>query len=226
MEFINKLIYLLKKPFVYFVSVLMTMFDIAVNDGSVDKLAVMFLLITVMPWADFFFAVIGRVIKGYAIRSHKIGKTFLKLLAAYGVFFSLAFVLILINGVDSIVSLGIYYAIWTFVVVFVIREILSIFETAEVLGLPVPKSVKRIIDGSPNKIEQQYDNEVKKAFKDIKKEEKQDNEHIEMPIEDMEFAEDMEEQAEQRTYKYKYKTDEDVVNDVDLLYGKGGDVNG
>lgn len=216
MDFLNKLLYLLKKPFVYFVSVILTMFDIAVNDGSVDKLAVMFLLITVMPWADFFFAVIGRVIKGYAIRSHKIGKTFLKLLAAYGVFFSMVFTFILINGVDKFVAIAIYYAIWTFVVVFVTREILSIFETAEVLGLPVPKSVRRIIDGIPEKIEQQYTVKSQEVLKDVEVEEDKSNEQIDEPVEQTE------EQEIQRTYKYRYKND-----DVDLLYGgKGGDVNG
>ena len=217
MESINKLLYLLKKPFVYFVSVLLTMYDLAVNDGSLEKLAVMFLLITVMPWVDFFFAVIGRIIKGYAIRSHKISKTFLKLLAAYGVFFSLSFVFILINGVDNLVSIGIYYATWTFVVVFVTREILSIFETAEVLGLPVPKSVRRIIDGIPEKIEQQY------TVESLKVEENQNNEQIEEPVKEMEETfEQIEEQETQKTYKYNYKND-----DVDLLYGgKGGDVNG
>lgn len=225
MEFLDKLLYLLKKPFVYFVSVLLTMYDLAVNDGSLEKLAVMFLLITVMPWADFFFAVIGRIIKGYAIRSHKISKTFLKLLAAYGVFFSLAFVLILINGVDNLVAIAIYYATWTFVVVFTIREILSIFETAEVLGLPVPKSVKRIVDGIPEKIEQQYAIKSQEILKDVNIDENKNNEQIDEPIEEIKetFEQTVEEQETQKTYKYNYKSD---VN-VDLLYGgKGGDVNG
>jgi len=223
MEFLNKLLYLLKKPFVYFVSVLLTMYDLAVNDGSLEKLAVMFLLITVMPWVDFFFAVIGRIIKGYAIRSHKIGKTFLKLLAAYGVFFSLSFVFILINGVDNLVSIGIYYATWTFVVVFVTREILSIFETAEVLGLPVPKSVRRIIDGIPEKIEQQYTVKSQEVLKDVEVEEDKSNEQIDEHVEEIKetFEQTVEEQETQKTYKYKYKND-----DVDLLYGKGGDIDG
>lgn len=216
MKFINKLIYLLKKPFVYFVSVLLTMYDLAINDGSVEKLAVMFLLITVIPWADFFFAVAGRIIKGYAIRSHKIGKTFLKLLTAYVVFFSLAFVFILINGVDNLVAIGIYYATWTFVVVFTIREVLSIFETAEILGMPVPKSVRRIIDGIPEKMEQEYELKTDKILENAKNKE----DYIEEPIE---VAEEPIEE-ERPLYKYKYKTDED---DVDLLCGgKGGDVNG
>jgi len=199
------------------------MYDLAVNDGSLEKLAVMFLLITVMPWVDFFFAVIGRIIKGYAIRSHKIGKTFLKLLAAYGVFFSLSFVFILINGVDNLVSIGIYYATWTFVVVFVTREILSIFETAEVLGLPVPKSVRRIIDGIPEKIEQQYTVKSQEVLKDVEVEEDKSNEQIDEHVEEIKetFEQTVEEQETQKTYKYKYKND-----DVDLLYGKGGDIDG
>lgn len=218
MEFINKLLYLLKKPFVYFVSVLLTMYDLAVNDGSLEKLAVMFLLITVMPWVDFFFAIVGRIIKGYAIRSHKIGKTFLKLLAAYGVFFSMAFAFVLINGVDNLVSIGIYYATWTFVVVFVIREILSIFETAEVLEMPVPKSVRRIIDGIPEKMEQEYELKTDKTLENTKIKE----DYIEEPIE----VEEEPVEEEKPKYKYRYKKDEEDVDEIDLLYGKGGDMNG
>lgn len=224
MEFLNKLLYLLKKPFVYFISVILTMFDVAVNNGSVEKLAVMFLLITIMPFIDFFFAITGRIIKGYAIRSHKIGKTFLKLLAAYGVFFSLAFVFVLVNGVDNLVAIAIYYATWTFVVVFATREILSMFETAEALGLPVPKSVKRIIDGIPEKIEQQYAIKSQEITKDVNIDENKNNEQIDEPIEKIKetFEQTVEEQETQKTYKYKYKSD---VN-VDLLYGKGGDIDG
>lgn len=210
MEFLNKLLYLLKKPFVYFISLMATLFDIAIGDGSINKLAVMFLLLSIMPWVDFFFAVIGRAIKGYAIRSHKISKTFYKLLAAYGVFFSLSFVYILINGIDNLVSIAIYYATWTFTVVFTLREVLSIFETAEALGMSVPNSVKRIIDGIPEKMEQQY------TVKTQEVEEDKSNEQIDEPVEQTE------EQEIQRTYKYRYKN-----NDIDLLYGgKGGDVNG
>ena len=55
--------------------------------------------------------------------------------------------------------------------------------------------------------------------------------YIEEPIEDIEepieVAEEETVEEVKPVYKYKYKTDEDdVVNDVDLLYGgKGGDVN-
>lgn len=219
MEFLNKLIYLLKKPFVYFISLMATLFDIAIGDGSINKLAVMFLLLSIMPWIDFFFAVIGRAIKGYAIRSHKISKTFYKLLAAYGVFFSLSFVYILMNGIDNLVSIGIYYATWTFTVVFTLREVLSIFETAEVLGMSVPNSVKRIIDGIPEKMEQEYELKTDKILENTKIKE----DYIEEPIE---VAEEEPVKEEKPKYKYRYKKDEEDVDEIDLLYGKGGDIDG
>jgi phage-related holin len=218
MEFLNKLIYLLKKPFIYFISLMATLFDIAIGDGSINKLAVMFLLLSIMPFIDFFFAIIGRAIKGYAIRSHKISKTFYKLLVAYGVFFSLSFVFVLINGIDNLVSIAIYYATWTFVVVFTLREILSIFETAEILGMPVPKSVRRIIDGIPEKMEQEYELKTDKTLENTKIKE----DYIEEPIE----VEEEPVEEEKPKYKYRYKKDEEDVDEIDLLYGKGGDMNG
>jgi phage-related holin len=155
-ESLNKLVLLLKKPFIYFISLVTTYFNMAADEGIVAKLSIMFLIITFLPWFDFFFAVVGSVLKGYAIRSHKIGKTFLKFVAAYGVFFALSFFLVLTNGVDKTVAFAIYYATWLFTIIFAVRELISMFETADKLGVPIPSVVKRIINGIPEKIENQY----------------------------------------------------------------------
>lgn len=151
-EFFKKLFMMFGKVYTYVIGVLMGTFGIAITDGLLDKLIVMFTIITIAVFADFFlkFLHVLFISNTERVQSKKIGTTVMKLIAVYIPFTVLALVTLVSYELYPLVSGILEGATFALTVVVVTRELLSLLETAEAMGLPGARKIMDIINSLPD----------------------------------------------------------------------------
>ncbi|MBT2217815.1 phage holin family protein [Virgibacillus dakarensis] len=152
MDFMHKVFALLEKPFTYIVGVITTSLGLAFDNGLVDTYTIAFVIINISIFTDFTLGFLNALINPKRkVQSKKMGDTVTKMTAIYFSFFSLAiFSLLTYQTSFSLFSSVIHWCVLFLTVLVVTREIISLLETAEDMGLPGAKQIKDKIDSIPN----------------------------------------------------------------------------
>ncbi|MFH5183150.1 phage holin family protein [Paenibacillus sp. TAB 01] len=150
--FFQRLILLLSKAYTYVVEIILTPFGLAMTDGLMEKFVVMIVIMTIAIFADFFLKFIHVLLltKKEKVKSDKMGNTVTKLVAAYFPFLVLSLVTFISLKVYPAISMISESATFTLFILVVTRELLSLLETAEKMGLPGAKRVMDIINSLPD----------------------------------------------------------------------------
>lgn len=130
----------------------MVSLQLAFNDGLVDTYAIAFTVITWAILTDFTLGFLNALINPKRkVKSKKMGDTVTKMTSVYISFITLAVISLLTYETQSFHYLYlIFHSSLLFLTSIVVtREVISLLETAEDMGLPGAKQIKEKIDRIP-----------------------------------------------------------------------------
>lgn len=130
--------------------------NLAVDSGLVNTYSIAF---TIMVWAmlaDFLLGFINALFnKTKKVKSKRMGDTVLKMTSVFFTFFTMVIISLLTyeNSSFHLLHITLHWAVIFLSILVITREIISLLETAEDMGLPGAAKIKERIDGLPNLFE-------------------------------------------------------------------------
>ncbi|RAV22685.1 phage holin family protein [Paenibacillus contaminans] len=150
-SFFKSIFSALSSPLTYFIGLLTTSFNVALDEGIISDLSFMFSLLIIATLGDWASGAIKASYKK-EYRSDKNRRTHPKMLIMFLVFFIFAISMVLSYNFNSGYFLFFKVVTWTYVSCAISNELYSMVENGEELGLPGAKRLKEMIDSLPSAI--------------------------------------------------------------------------
>lgn len=152
LAFFKKLFSMIGNSFTYIVGVILAAFNVSLEEGLMNKMIVLFTIMTIAILGDFLikFIHVLFISRTERVQSKKIATTISKLAAVYFPFLTIAVIALVACQAYPVMAIALEGVLFAFTTLVVSRELLSLLETADQMGLPAAQKIMEMINNLPD----------------------------------------------------------------------------